>query len=65
MRQPSAGGESANLDAGASLRPTRRRAIRIMAAAAGVPLTIAAVRATAPSVQTFHWQGEVSMQSPS
>ncbi len=59
MRQPAAGGESANFGHGAGLRPTRRRAIRIMAAAAGVPLTIAAVRATAPSLQTFHWQGEV------
>jgi thiamine biosynthesis lipoprotein len=38
---------------------TRRRLIRIMAAAAGVPLTIAAVRATAPPAQMFHWQGEV------
>ncbi len=39
--------------------PTRRRVIRIMAAAAGLPLTIAAVRATAPPAQMFHWQGEV------
>ena len=38
---------------------TRRRVIRIMAAAAGLPLTIAAVRATAPPAQMFHWQGEV------
>jgi thiamine biosynthesis lipoprotein len=38
---------------------TRRRAIRIMAAAAGLPLMIATVRATAPAAQTFHWQGEV------
>jgi thiamine biosynthesis lipoprotein len=38
---------------------TRRRVIRIMAAAAGLPLTIAAVRATAPPGQMFHWQGEV------
>ena len=29
------------------------------AAAAGLPLTIAAVRATAPPAQMFHWQGEV------
>jgi thiamine biosynthesis lipoprotein len=33
--------------------------IRIVAAAAGLPLTIAAVRATAPPAQMFHWQGEV------
>jgi thiamine biosynthesis lipoprotein len=38
---------------------TRRRAIRIVAAAAGLPLLIAAVRATAPSGQLFSWQGEV------
>src|SRR5215470_8365170 len=42
---------------GASL--TRRRAIRIVAAAAGLPLVIAAVRATAPPGQLFGWQGEV------
>jgi FAD:protein FMN transferase len=39
--------------------PTRRRAIRIVAAAAGLPLVIAAVRATAPPAQMFHWRGEV------
>src|SRR5437660_10118138 len=38
---------------------TRRRAMRIVAAAAGLPLMIAAVRATAPSAQLFTWQGEV------
>ena len=38
---------------------SRRRAIRIVAAAAGLPLMIAAVRATAPSGQLFNWQGEV------
>jgi thiamine biosynthesis lipoprotein len=38
---------------------TRRRAIRIVAAAAGLPLMIAAVRATAPAGQLFNWQGEV------
>jgi FAD:protein FMN transferase len=43
--------------AGASL--TRRRAIRIVAAAAGLPVMIAAVRATAPPGQLFAWQGEV------
>jgi thiamine biosynthesis lipoprotein len=40
-------------------RLTRRRAIRIVAAAAGLPLMIAAVRATAPPAQMFHWQGAV------
>jgi FAD:protein FMN transferase len=39
--------------------PTRRHAIRIVAAAAGLPLMIAAVRATAPPAQMFHWRGEV------
>jgi thiamine biosynthesis lipoprotein len=38
---------------------TRRRAIRIAAAAAGLPLMIAAVRATAPQGRLFDWQGEV------
>jgi thiamine biosynthesis lipoprotein len=38
---------------------TRRRAIRIVAAAAGLPLMIAAVRATAPQGQLFNWQGDV------
>src|ERR1700687_1428573 len=38
---------------------TRRRAIRIVAAAAGLPLMIAAVRATAPNGQLHRWQGEV------
>jgi FAD:protein FMN transferase len=38
---------------------TRRRAIRIVAAAAGLPVMIAAVRATAPAGQFFNWQGEV------
>jgi thiamine biosynthesis lipoprotein len=38
---------------------TRRRVIRIAAAAAGLPLTIAAVRATAPHPQMFRWQGRV------
>jgi thiamine biosynthesis lipoprotein len=40
-------------------RLTRRRVIRIAAAAAGLPLLIAAVRATAPAGQMFHWRGEV------
>src|SRR5499427_7917248 len=38
---------------------TRRRVIRICAAAVGLPQMIAAVRATAPSAQLFGWQGEV------
>jgi thiamine biosynthesis lipoprotein len=38
---------------------TRRRAIRIVAAAAGLPLMIAAVRATAPPPQMFRWEGRV------
>lgn len=38
---------------------TRRRAIRIVAAAAGLPLAIAAVRATTPPGRLFRWQGEV------
>src|SRR5262249_18277246 len=37
---------------------TRRRVVRIAAAAAGLPLLIAAVRSTAPAGQLFHWQGE-------
>jgi FAD:protein FMN transferase len=43
----------------AAPRLTRRRAISITAAAAGLPLMIAAVRATAPAGQLFNWQGEV------
>jgi FAD:protein FMN transferase len=38
---------------------TRRRAVRIFAAAAGLPLMIAAVRATAPAAQMFKWHGQV------
>lgn len=38
---------------------TRRRAIRIVAAAAGLPLGIAALRASAPPAQMFHWHGAV------
>jgi len=38
---------------------TRRRAIRIFAAAAGLPLMIAAVRTTSPPAQMFRWQGRV------
>jgi FAD:protein FMN transferase len=38
---------------------TRRRAFRIVAAAAGLPLMIAGLRATVPAGQLFTWQGEV------
>ena len=38
---------------------TRRRAFRIVAAAAGLPLLIAGVRATLPKPRFFSWQGEV------
>jgi thiamine biosynthesis lipoprotein len=38
---------------------TRRRLIRIAAAVAGLPLAIAAVRATAPRAQMFRWEGRV------
>jgi thiamine biosynthesis lipoprotein len=38
---------------------TRRRALRIFAACAGLPLMIAGVRATAPKAQMVSWQGEV------
>jgi FAD:protein FMN transferase len=53
------------IEPGSSQRPTdasgwtRRRVIRIVAAAAGLPLMIATVRATAPAPQMFRWQGEV------
>jgi len=43
----------------AARRLTRRRAIGIIAAGAGLPIAIAAVRATAPSAQLFNWQGDV------
>src|SRR5260370_17824607 len=49
--------DQANSARGAAL--TGRRAIRIVAAAAGLPLVIAAVRAAAPPGQLFRWQGEV------
>src|SRR5262245_25346673 len=39
--------------------PSRRRLISVVAAGAGLPLMIAAVRATAPAGQLFNWQGEV------
>src|SRR5262245_9374839 len=44
---------------GKPIDPTRRRALRIVAAAAGVPLMIAAVRASAPKGELHSWQGEV------
>jgi FAD:protein FMN transferase len=44
---------------GKPIDPTRRRVLRIVAAAAGVPLMIAAVRASAPKGQLHSWQGEV------
>ena len=40
-------------------RLTRRRALRVIAGIASVPVTIAAVRATAPKGQFYGWQGEV------
>jgi thiamine biosynthesis lipoprotein len=44
---------------GKPIDPARRRAMRIVAAAAGVPLMIAAVRAGAPKGELHSWQGEV------
>ena len=41
------------------LKTTRRRAIRILAAAAGLPLLVAGVRATTQRPRFFNWQGEV------
>src|SRR6266404_1252825 len=46
-------------EGGSGAALTRRRAIRIVAAAAGLPLVVAAVRAAAPPGQLFSWQGEV------
>ena len=40
-------------------RPTRRRVLRVMAAVAGLPLMIAAVRAIAPKAQSHSWHGDV------
>src|SRR6185503_20914294 len=40
-------------------RPTRRRFLRVVAAVGGLPLMIAAVRATAPKAQSHSWHGEV------
>src|SRR6266481_3026772 len=39
--------------------PTRRRALRVVAAFAGLPLMIAGVRATAPKGQLHSWNGDV------
>lgn len=52
-------GRFANPSSAGDRNLTRRRAIRIVAAAAGLPLVIAAVRASAPTGQFFNWQGEV------
>jgi thiamine biosynthesis lipoprotein len=38
---------------------TRRRALRIVAAAGGLPLLIAGVRSAQPKPRFFSWQGEV------
>jgi thiamine biosynthesis lipoprotein len=51
--------DSATVKGGGRAGLTRRRAVRIIAAAAGLPLLIAAVRATVPAGQLFHWQGDV------
>jgi FAD:protein FMN transferase len=40
-------------------RPTRRNALRIFAAVAGLPLMIAGVRATAAKAQLHSWSGDV------
>src|SRR5712691_13505101 len=40
-------------------RPTRRRFLRVVAAVAGLPPIIAAVRAAAPKAQSHSWHGEV------
>lgn len=44
---------------GAAGSHTRRNVLRIVAACAGLPLGIAALRAAAPNAQLFTWQGEV------
>ena len=59
MRETPIMGRGASRTPAGARRLTRRRAIRIIAAAAGLPLMIAAVRATAPSAQMFRWRGEV------
>jgi thiamine biosynthesis lipoprotein len=40
-------------------RPTRRRFLRVVAAVAGLPPIIAAVRATAPKPQVHSWHGDM------
>jgi FAD:protein FMN transferase len=50
---------AANPGGGAPAQPSRRRALRILAALAGVPLTMASVRAFAPKAQRIGWRGEV------
>jgi FAD:protein FMN transferase len=57
MREETANGRGAQRSLARGL--TRRRVMRIAAAAAGLPLMIAAVRATAPPAQMFAWQGQV------
>jgi thiamine biosynthesis lipoprotein len=59
MREAPTMGCGSNWTPAGAHRLSRRRAIRIVAAAAGLPLMVAAVRATAPPAQMFHWQGEV------
>ena len=44
---------------GKPIDPMRRRVLRIVAAAAGVPLMMAAVRASAPKGELHSWQGDV------
>jgi thiamine biosynthesis lipoprotein len=52
-------GEAPRRGTGETRALTRRRVIRIVAAGAGLPLMMAAVRATAPPPQMAYWQGEV------
>lgn len=50
---------AAAMSPGAQQAFTRRRAFRVLAAAAGMPLLIAGLRATAPDLQAFRWRGQV------
>jgi thiamine biosynthesis lipoprotein len=59
VKRGAAGAGSADDDTRMSPRATRRRALRIVAAVAGLPLLIAAVRATAPKGRFYSWRGEV------
>ncbi|MGH9254909.1 MAG: hypothetical protein ACRD3C_10110, partial [Vicinamibacterales bacterium] len=43
----------------AEAHPTRRRALRVFAAVAGLPLMIAGVRATASKAEAHSWHGDV------